>query len=407
MSEPVRPEPAAAAWHEIDAAIDSEVVVDYARELVRRPSVNPPGDCREPAGWVKAAMTELGLDVSVVEGKADRPNIVGRLAGTGGGDALCLSAHTDVVGVGDVSRWAHDPFAAAVEDGRLYGRGSMDSKGPLAAMLAAAGGIIRSGVKLAGDLYVIAPVDDETAGEWGLRYVFDQGAVPARHVIYGEATDFRIKHIYKSRLWFDLELLGRSAHGAYPDKGINAIDKAYDAIAAIRAMELRSDPIVGPDTVNVGVIRGGDQVNKVCDQCSVSFDVRWGPGRSSDEVRLAIDDALRKAAERDPDFEMGQFVVTERREPLSFDATGILVASALAAGEQLLGQDIGDDPGWLSSGDLFWLWKNGHIDSGIVWGPGDPAQAHVIDEHIEIDQLVLGARAYALAALGVCGTEIS
>ena len=395
--------PAASAWHRIADAIDPDVVVDYAQQLVRRPSVNPPGDCREPAAWVRDAMGELGLEVSIIEGKADRPNIVGRLTGTGGGEALCLSAHTDVVGVGDASRWRHDPFAAVVEDGRLFGRGSMDSKGPLAAMLAATAGIIASGVRLAGDLYVVAPVDDETAGEWGLRYVFDQGAVGARHVIYGEATAFRIKRIYKSRLWFDLELLGRSAHGAHPEQGINAIDKAYHAIAAIRAMELRDDPIVGPDTVNVGVIRGGDQVNKVCDQCRVSFDVRWGPGRSSDDVRAAIDDALRKASERDPDFEIGRFTVTERREPLSFDATGILVASALAAGEELLGEGIGDDPGWLSSGDLFWLWNNGHIDSGIVWGPGDPAQAHVIDEHIELDQLVMGVQAYALAALGVCG----
>jgi acetylornithine deacetylase len=155
----------------------------------------------------------------------------------------------------------------------------------------------------------------------------------------------------------------------------------------------------------VGVIRGGDQVNKVCGECTVSFDVRWAPGRTSQDVRAAVDEALRAALSRDPQLELGELRVTEEREPLSFDADGVAVASAAVAGEQLLGVDISDDPGWLSRGDLFWLWKGGHIDSGIVWGPGDPGQAHGIDEHIEIEQLQLGVRAYALTALGVCGAS--
>jgi acetylornithine deacetylase/succinyl-diaminopimelate desuccinylase-like protein len=310
-----------------------------------------------------------------------------------------------VVGTGPVERWTYDPFGAEVVDGVLYGRGSADSKGQLAAMLAAAAAIAESGAELSGDLYVVAPVDDETAGPLGLRYIFDQGAVQAPYAIYGEATNFEIKRVYKSRLWFDLDVVGKSAHGAHPERGINAIDKAFDVIGAIRGMELRADGEAGPDTVNLGLINGGDQVNKVSADCRVSFDVRWGPGRSSDDVLSAVNDALSQARAKDSELQVGDPQITERREPLVFDPSSPLVAGALSAGDELLGRDVGTNPGWLSSGDLYWLWSGRHIKSGIVWGPGDPAQAHVVDEHIAVEELVTGAQLYALTALRVCATR--
>jgi succinyl-diaminopimelate desuccinylase len=272
----------------------------------------------------------------------------------------------------------------------------------LAGILTAVRAIVEAGVKLRGDLWVTAPVDDETAGPKGLRYIFDTGTVKARHVVYGEATQFKIKHIYKSRLWFSVEIIGKSAHGAFPDQGINAIDKAYDVIRAIRSIELRQHPVVGPDTVSVGVIQGGDQVNKVAGEAKVWFDIRWGPGRSAEDIKREIHRALEEAKVRDPDLRIRNIQVTEEREPLDFGHDSPLIAAAEWAGREFLGQDIGDDGGWYSSGDLFWLWKNGHIDTGIVWGPGDPTQAHKVDEQIPVKDLVDGAKLFALVALRVC-----
>lgn len=382
--------------------IREDIVVKYAQELIRLPSVNPPGDYAKVAAWVKATMETIGLEVSTLEGEAGRTNVIGILRGTGGGEALCLSAHTDVVGVGDPSRWKYPPFAGEVREGILHGRGSADSKGMLAAILAAVRAIKEANIKLRGDLYVTAPVDDETAGPAGLRYIFDTRTVKARNVVYGEATSFKIKHVYKSRLWFSVKVIGKEAHGAFPDKGINAIDKAYDVIKAIRSIELRKHPVVGPDTVSVGMIQGGDQVNKVCGDATVWFDVRWGPGRSSDDMKKAVYDALDQAKARDPELKIEKVEITEEREPLDFTHNLALVSAAEWAGRELLGQEIGDDGGWYSSGDIFWLWKNGHIDAGIVWGPGSAVQAHSVDEQLPVKDLVDGARLYALIALRVC-----
>lgn len=382
--------------------IEKDVVVSYAQQLIRIPSVNPPGDYAAVSDWVRRKLEAIGLSVQTLEGEVGRTNVIGKLAGTGGGEALCLSAHTDVVSIGDSSRWKYPPFEARVEKDILYGRGSADSKGQLACILAAVEAIAASGVKLKGDLWVTAPVDDETAGPKGLRHIFDTGTVKARHVVYGEATRFKIKRIYKSRLWFSVEVIGKSAHGAFPDHGINAIDKAYDVIKAIRSIELRDHPVVGRDTVSVGVIQGGDQVNMVAGKAKVWFDIRWAPGRSSDDIKKAVHAALDGAKSRDPDLNIGEVLITEEREPLDFGATSPLISAVEKAGREYLGQEFGDDAGWYSSGDIFWLWKNGHIDTGIVWGPGDPTQAHKVDEQIPVVDLVDGAKLFALIALHVC-----
>jgi acetylornithine deacetylase/succinyl-diaminopimelate desuccinylase family protein len=403
MLTPVGNEVSRSHVDDVLARIAEKTVLDYAQSLIRKPSVNPPGNYGEIAAWVRAEFANIGLEVQTLEGEVGRVNVIGRLRGSGDGEAICLSAHTDVVGVGDPTLWKHPPFEAELQDGALHGRGSADSKGQLAAMMAAVRAIKDAGVPLKGDLWITAPVDDETAGPMGLRHIFDTGMVKARHVIYGEATRFKIRHVYKSRLWFSVSILGRSAHGAFPHMGINAIDKAYDVIKAIRSIELRDHPIVGRDTVSVGMIQGGDQVNKVCGEAKVWFDVRWGPGRSSDEVKAAVHRALDEACARDPELAIRSIDITEEREPLDFRGDTPLVAAAAWAGKEFLGRAIDDDGGWYSSGDIFWLWKNGHIDSGIVWGPGDGELAHMIDEHISIEDLVTGARLYALAVLRVCG----
>lgn len=387
--------------------IDQAVLEKYARELIRIPSVNPPGDYGEVSRWVANEMRAIGLEVTTLEGEPGRTNVIGRLPGRGGGEALCLSAHTDVVGVGDPSLWAHPPFDAEVDDGVLHGRGSADSKGQLACILAAVRAIIESGISLKGDLWVTAPVDDETAGPMGLRYIFDSGAVKARHVIYGEATQFKIKNIYKSRLWFSVDVIGKAAHGAFPEQGVNAIDKAYSVIEAVRGIELRDHPVVGRDTVSVGILQAGDQVNKVAGEAKIWFDIRWGPGRSAADMKSAVHEALMTAQKRDPELRVQNICITEEREPLDFSTETSLMAAARKAGRELLDRDITDDGGWYSSGDLFWLWKNGHIDTGIVWGPGDPTQAHKVDEQIRTDDLLMGAKLYAYTAIMVCNAAAS
>ncbi len=254
-------------------ALDARWVVEYTAELVRRPSVNPPGDYGAVTAWVAQALKHMGLEPCVLEGQSGRPNVIACIPGVGGGPSLCLASHTDVVGVGERNKWRYDPFSACIDENDvLWGLGSADSNGMLAGMMAGFRAIIKSGAKLPGDLYLVAYVDDETAGHFGLRHVFNQGLVRAQNLILGEATLFEVQYVFKARIWFELETIGRPAHGAFPERGINAIEKAHKVIEAIRSIPLTSHPKLGQDTINIGTICGGEQVNMVPGRCRTSFD---------------------------------------------------------------------------------------------------------------------------------------
>ena len=315
------------------AALKNEWAVAYTAELVHRPSINPPGEYTAVSAWLAQAFTEMGLEPRVVEAQPGKKNVVARVGGAGGGPSLCLASHMDVVNIGEAGKWRYDPFSAHIDDGGvMWGRGSADSKGMLAGMMAAVRAILASKLRLKGDLYLVAYVDDETAGHYGLRQVFKEGQAKADNLILGEATLFEIQYVFKARIWFDLETIGRSAHGAFPERGLNAIDKAYKVIQAVRGIPLTSHPKLGRDTINIGMIHGGEQVNVVAGRCRTSFDIRWGPGRTSSDIRRAVQDALDRIKGEDPELVVGDMVVTEERDPLEFAPDNPLIRATQAAG---------------------------------------------------------------------------
>lgn len=391
------------AGERILSCVSGSSVIQMTRELVRRPSVNPPGDYAAVADYAESLMRGAGLvDIERCTGEAGRPNVIGRLPGEGGGPAFCLSSHMDVVDPGDLSAWRFPPFEARVEEGMLWGRGSADSKGMLAGMIEAVRAIHASGVRLKGDLYLVAAVDDETAGRFGLRYPFEKGLVPARSAILGEATNFDVPHVFKGRIWFEIDVLGRASHGAFPDDGVNAILKACKVIQAIREAPLGGHPRLGKDTVSVGTIRGGKVVNVGAELCTPAFDIRWGPPLTSRDIRARVLEAAERVARQDGDFRVGEIRASEERDPLEFSEDSGLVRSVRSACRSVRGRESGLI-GWYSSGEIYHMFQNGNIDSGALFGPGEPWQAHAINEHISLKDLEDGARVYALIALAMCG----
>jgi acetylornithine deacetylase len=200
-------------------------ITDLLAQLVAIDSRNPLLDARGPGeAAIAAAAAEYlraaGLDVTLVEAVPGRPSVIARLRGVGGGPALLLNAHLDTVGFGSMAA----PLAPRIEDGRMYGRGTYDMKGGLAAALAAAAQLAR-GQPLRGDLIITAVADEEHASigtEAAIVHLRDTG-VRVDAGIVTEPTDLQLCVAHKGFAWASVITHGRAAHGSRRADGIDAI----------------------------------------------------------------------------------------------------------------------------------------------------------------------------------------
>lgn len=351
-------------------------VVELTQALVRIPSVNPDGDagttqigekaCAEFVGdWCR----EIGGEVEFHEVLPDRPNVVVRFpSDTPGKKRLLLAPHTDTVSVGGMTI---DPFSGDLRDGKIWGRGSSDTKGPMAAMLWA---LKESREILASLPYEIwfAGLMGEEAGLHGSRAL--AARMPFDFVIVGEPTDLKTVNCHKGQAWFNLATAGRACHASQPDRGENAIYKMLDVAAFIRTeiapmLEQQTHPVLGHSTVSLGIIRGGSKINIVPDSCQVQMDCRLVPGFTAE----AIADQLRA---KFPDLK----IEISQSKPLDTSADHPLV--------QLLGETGAPCTGapWFCDAAPFA--EKGV--PGVALGPGSIQQAHTADEWISVQDLEAG-----------------
>ena len=215
--------------------IDRDYLRNTLIRLVQINSINPtlapgaPGE-REIAGFIAGSLKSAGLDTEICEAAPDRPSVLGRLAGSGGGRSLMLNAHADTVDAGGMA----EPFSGAIRDGKVYGRGSYDMKGSLAACMAAAKALADSGVRLRGDV-VVAAVADEEYGSLGTSDVIHRVKVDG--AIVTEPTGLQVCLAHKGYLWIDVEITGRAAHGSKFDLGIDANMKMGQFLSRLSALE--------------------------------------------------------------------------------------------------------------------------------------------------------------------------
>jgi succinyl-diaminopimelate desuccinylase len=390
--------------------IDEEYVVDLLQRLVRIPSVAPPCQLEEIASLVADELRGFGLEIVMAGDHGDdwqRPNVLATLNGEQREWGLLLTAHTDVVPAYDLSQWKVDPFAAEIVDGTIYGRGTADTKGSLAAMMAAARALARSSADLQRGLALLAWAGDEWSppdAQWfnGETYMATHGFLQPAPYIGGEPYDLKICYISRGRIWFDFEVAGEATHSA-TGKGINAILQAFKLTQGVYRIKVGQHPVLGADTINVGTIQGGTQTNMVPDECRVTFDIRFAPPLTTTGVERMVDELIDSLQVSDANFRLPRRQIPERREPIEFPSDGTLVRAMRRAGQVGLGREL-ELGGALSFGDIA-DWKDEvGIRQACLFGPGKTKEAHAINEHIDIADLVAATRVYALTALYCCGS---
>ena len=375
------------------------VPVELLRQLVAIPSVNPAlavddairGEARL-VDWLEPWFASKGFHSRRIGQTPGRPNLLVYFGPDAPRKTILFESHLDTVGV---VGFQGDPFVLRAANGRLYGRGACDTKGPLAAFLAALDGEVLAALAAAGiQLAWLGAIGEET-GNLGAEEAVADG-LRADECIVLEPTALRIVHAHKGACWLTVATRGRAAHASDPGRGDNAILKMPAVWRILEeeknaAAERRTDPVLGQPTVSVGTIHGGTGTNIVPDRCKIQVDRRLLPGETA--AAVLADVRARLAAIP------GGVEVALLKESLPF-RTGVdsaLVRRFGAALEAAGAPDAREGAAWCSdAGPLAAACRE-----TIVWGPGDIAQAHTVDEYIAAAELETGravVRNYLLAA---------
>jgi acetylornithine deacetylase/succinyl-diaminopimelate desuccinylase family protein/iron-sulfur cluster assembly accessory protein len=398
------PPPGAAAADAAAASVDPDEIVALARALIAARSENPGTTVDTAAARAGEVLSGLGAEPTIVRGEAGRPSVVATI-GAGAGPSLAWNGHLDTVPAGSADTWSVPPFAGTVQDGRLIGRGACDMKGPVAAALAAAAALRRSGIGLAGSLTFHLAADEELAGWHGTKVLLERGLITQDAAIVGEPSDMAIALAERGGAWITATASGRSAHGSRPDEGVSAITTMARLLLRLpEALPDREHPLCGRPTVNAALIHGGSAPNVVPDRCTVDIDRRILPGETSPEEVLApfhavIDDIRREHPEAELEVEIREWTDAAETSPDSEVAAAVRTAAIADGG------GAPPDVGFTGITDARFYINDAAIPA-LIYGPGSLSVAHTADEWVAIDDLVRAARVYARPFVGFCGAGL-
>ncbi|MEA5012278.1 MAG: YgeY family selenium metabolism-linked hydrolase [Angelakisella sp.] len=376
-------------------------VIELCQNLVKQQSYS--GQEAGVVSELKAFFDANGFDEVIVD---DYGNVIGHIKGNRPGKKLLFDGHIDTVPVTDPTVWNHDPFGGQIDDGKIYGRGTSDMKGAVAAMASAAANFAKdTGKDFAGDIYVAGVVHEECFEGVAARSI--SGRIAPDYVVIGEASQLNLKIGQRGRAEIVVETFGKPAHSANPEKGINAVYKMSKVIDAIRGLEPTSHPVLGKGILELTDIKSSPYpgASVVPEYCRATYDRRLLVGETKESVLRPINDLLDKLMAEDSE--------------LKAKASYAVGTEQCYTGNTITGERF--FPGWLYSKEddfvqdtlaemraagfdpeitQYNFCTNGSHYAGeagiktIGLGPSPENLAHTIDEYIEVEQLTKVTEAY-------------
>src|SRR5690625_36238 len=409
-----------------------DALVALTQELIRIPTVNPPGDAYRPcAELIGERLRKQGFAVEYLRAEGalgdseryPRTNVVARFEGQRPGQTVHFNGHIDVVEAGN--GWTFDPFGATLTDNRVYGRGACDMKGGLAAAIIAVEALLQSGIPLAGALEISGTVDEESGGYAGVAWLAERGYFSrprVDHVIIPEPLNVdRVCLGHRGVWWAEVETLGRIAHGSMPFLGVSAIRnmglflelverELYPALDK-RKTSMPVEPAgARSSTLNFNSLHGGqaegfDGLPSPCvaDSCRLVLDRRFLIEEELDEVREEVRSLLERLRAEVPGFDY------RLRELWSVLPTMTdKEAPVVRALDQEIRRVLGKEPQLIASPGTYdqkHIARIGHLHDCVAYGPGVLDLAHQPDEWVDVDDMVASAKVMAAAALRLTGTR--
>ena len=367
---------------------------DLLAQLIRTDTVNPPGHELQAATLLADWLHQHDVEVEIDEFAPGRANLLAAVRFTRPGPTLMLNTHLDVVPVAD--GWTVDPFAGAITNDVIWGRGAADAKGALAAMAAALTRLAADPDRLSGSL-VLTAVADEEDGSRGARRLVAQRSADA--VVVGEPTDLRLMTAHKGSVRPVIQVRGRAAHAAQPQHGRNAIAGAAALIRALQeyaaTLSHSVHPLVGPATAVPVLIDGGEAPNAVPERVRITLDRRMTPGETTDGVLEQLHQLLQRFHDTADGFHAEIVAMKPSTGGPSETPADDPFVLACQRGLTRLGLDPRPQ-GLVVNCDMTHF-RAQRIPT-VVCGPGHPEVMHAADEHLQLQALNQAVDVYVAIA---------
>lgn len=368
-------------------------VLDTLADLVKIPSVNSfyAGGSGElaVAEYIERFFSHRGIETWRQDVMDGRPNVIARIPSTSSGGRLILEAHMDTVSVEGMTI---EPWDPKIHGGNLYGRGACDTKAGLAAMMHAVAELKREGRSLGHEVWMAATVDEEHSYR-GVAALCESGFT-ADAAIVAEPTELRAVIASKGLVRWKIETIGKASHSAKPHLGVNAIEHMSRIIRAIEQDTLQltetRHPLLGAPSCNIGVIRGGVQINFVPDRCEIEIDRRLLPGETVDGVLAHYQKIVDDVAEKDPKMSVLMHPPLLTDVPLETNPnthaveTMVGVLRELGLPSDVCGVPFGSDASKFGALGI----------PSMILGPGSIDQAHAAVEYVPCQQVVQAVEIY-------------
>jgi acetylornithine deacetylase/succinyl-diaminopimelate desuccinylase family protein len=385
---------------DVEKAVDErrKEMISLLSKLIAQDTTNPPGNEYLAAAVVKKFFRKNSIRYRVFEREKGRTNLIGYIGK--GKPRLIVACHLDTVPAG--KGWKSDPFKAKVKGGRIYGRGAVDNKGPLAGVLVAAAILKKAEKRLKGQIAFACLADEERGSKCGMYHLLNKGRLHGEYALVPD-IEHELKKIdvaEKGLLFLKITSFGRQAHGSSPKEGINAIWNMLEFLGLFRHYRMKAKPhaLLSPPTINLGVIRGGEAPNIVPGECSVKIDIRYLPSQKAPAIISDIKTMLKKV-ERKNKTARFRLEVIDDQKPVEADVDNELIRSIKKHVKAVTGSSatiIG-----LSGTTLVKPLAAKGVRA-VGFSPGE-GMAHKTNEFISVSELVAFSKILCLVSLDLLG----
>jgi len=354
------------------------------KEILAIQSVNAQDDEGNVARYLKRFFKVSGIKSRIQKIDKTHANLISVLPGRDERKNIIWNGHMDTVPYGDISKWNTDPGVPVEKGGRIYARGSSDMKSGLAAMAYTLVSLAEKGIKPAETIWFIATCDEEKNGLGAQKTVSENMLPAADCILIGEPTGLDIGVAQKGCIWLSFDIKGQTSHGAYPERGINAVDYAVKIADELKeVLESKRHPVLKKATAQITEINGGAVPNMTPDNCSVIMDIRLIPGICREDVLREFDRISYRYKELTKGIlQVERTVLNERRaiEISSQDKFLKVLEKHIRSGG-ITPQKIGIN--FFTDASIFTKEEDHRV---LLFGPGEPDLCHCPNEYVDMEK---------------------